>query len=198
MLALVSATALASFALVVGTTVARGLTDGALDVDADADAATPALAERIAAAPGVEQVVVAQVTDSARVFTESALLTPRLVVVDAVAFQRLLATTPLPDAPALARLAAPGPDPLDVPALVRSSSGDLRIGLAAVGTAPAVGAPPTSSSWRPRLSPTRGCPPFPTPSGRPAPARRGPCRTAASPPTWCYARTSCGHSGWLR
>ncbi|WBB50339.1 hypothetical protein O3597_07735 [Verrucosispora sp. WMMA2044] len=162
LLALVSATALASFALVFGTTVARGLTDGAwsavgadarLDVDADADAATPALAERIAAAPGVEQVVVAQVTDSARVFTESALLTPRLVVVDAVAFQRLLATTPLPDAPALARLAAPGPDPLDVPALVRSSSGDLRtgmrlrlarddapaIGLAAVGTAPAVG-----------------------------------------------------------
>ncbi|MEG3632688.1 FtsX-like permease family protein [Micromonospora palythoicola] len=162
LLALVSATALASFALVVGTSVARGLTDGAwstvgadarLDVDTDADAATPALAERIAGAPGVEQVVVAQVTDSAPVFTEDALLTPRLVVVDAAAFQRLLAATPLPDAPALARLTEPRPDPLDVPALVRSSSGDLRtgmrlrlarddapaIGLAAVGAAPAVG-----------------------------------------------------------
>ncbi|GIJ76731.1 putative ABC transport system permease protein [Micromonospora phaseoli] len=162
LLALVSATALASFALVVGTTVARGLVDGAwntvgadarLDVSVDAEAATPALAERIAAAPGVEQVVVAQVTDSARIFTESTLLTPRLVVVDTAAFQRLLATTPLPDAPALAQITAPGPGPVDVPALVRSSDGDLRTGtrlqlprdgapairLAAVGTAPSFG-----------------------------------------------------------
>ena len=120
LLVLVSTTALASFALILGTTVTRGLDDGAwstvgadarLDVGADAEAATPALAERIAAAPGVGQVVVAQVTDSARVFTESTLLTPRLVIVDTAAFQRLLATTPLPDAPALARLTAPGPGP---------------------------------------------------------------------------------------
>ncbi|MGC4746544.1 FtsX-like permease family protein [Micromonospora sp. DT201] len=161
LLVLVSTTALASFALILGTTVTRGLADGAwsavgadarLDVGADAEAATPALAERIAAAPGVGQVVVAQVTDSARVFTESTLLTPRLVIVDAAAFQRLLATTPLPDAPALARLTAPGPGPGDVPALVRSSDGGLRAGtqmqlprddapairLAAVGTAPPV------------------------------------------------------------
>ncbi|MEV4714159.1 FtsX-like permease family protein [Micromonospora sp. NPDC049374] len=162
LLVLVSATALASFALVVGTTVARGLADGAwntvgadarLDVGADAEAATPALAERIAAAPGVEQVVVAQVTDSSRIFTESTLLTPRLVVVDAAAFQRLLATTPLPDAPALARLTTPGPGTVDVPVLVRSSDGGLPAGtrlqltrddapairLAVVGTAPSVG-----------------------------------------------------------
>ncbi|RAO36323.1 hypothetical protein PSN13_01919 [Micromonospora saelicesensis] len=162
LLVLVSTTALASFALILGATVTRGLTDGAwstvgadarLDVGGDAEAATPALAERIAAAPGVEQVVVAQVTDSARVFTESTLLTPRLVIVDTAAFRRLLATTPLPDAPALARLTAPGPGPGEVPALVRSSDGDLRTGtrlqlprddapairLAAVGTAPAIG-----------------------------------------------------------
>ncbi|MEV4119630.1 FtsX-like permease family protein [Micromonospora sp. NPDC049645] len=162
MLVLVSTTALASFALILGTTVTRGMADGAwstvgadarLDVGADAAAATPVLAERIAAAPGVEQVVVAQVTDSAPVFTESTLLTPRLVIVDTAAFQRLLATTPLPDAPALARLTAPAPGSGDVPALVRSSDGDLRTGmrlklprddapairLAAVGTAPSVG-----------------------------------------------------------
>ena len=161
LLVLVSTTALASFALILGATVTRGLADGAwstvgadarLDVGADAAAATPALAERIAAAPGVGQVVVAQVTDSARVFSESTLLTPRLVIVDTAAFQRLLATTPLPDAPALARLTAPGPGPGDVPALVRSSDGELRTGtrlqlprddapairLAAVGTAPSV------------------------------------------------------------
>ncbi|WP_328650310.1 ABC transporter permease [Micromonospora sp. NBC_00330] len=162
LLVLVSTTALASFALILGATVTRGLTDGAwstvgadarLDVGADAEAATPALAERIADAPGVEQVVVAQVTDSARVFTESTLLTPRLVIVDTAAFRRLLATTPLPDAPALARLTAPGPGLGEIPALVRSSDGHLRTGmrlqlprdgapairLAAVGTAPSVG-----------------------------------------------------------
>ncbi|MFI6781118.1 FtsX-like permease family protein [Micromonospora sp. NPDC050276] len=162
LLVLVSTTALASFALILGPTVTRGLTDGAwstvgadarLDVGTEAAAATPALAERIAAAPGVEQVVVAQVTASAPVFTESTLLTPRLVIVDTDAFQRLLATTPLPDAPALSRLTAPGPGPGDVPALVRSSDGGLRTGmrlklprddapairLAAVGTAPSVG-----------------------------------------------------------
>ncbi|RZT77126.1 putative ABC transport system permease protein [Micromonospora violae] len=160
LLVLVSTTALASFALILGSTVTRGLADGAwstvgadarLDIGADATAATPALAERIAAAPGVRQVVVAQVTDSARVFSDSTLLTPRLVIVDTAAFQRLLATTALPDAPALARLTAPGPG--DVPALVRSSDGELRTGsrlqlprddapairLTAVGTAPSVG-----------------------------------------------------------
>ncbi|MFF0153954.1 FtsX-like permease family protein [Micromonospora sp. NPDC005203] len=160
LLVVVSTTALASFALILSPTVTRGLSDGAwstvgadarLNVDTDAATATPALAERIAAAPGVEQVVVAQVTASAAVFTESTLLTPLLVVVDANAFQRLLATTPLPDAPALARLTAPGPG--DVPALVRSSDGGLRTGmrlklprddapaipLATVGTAPSVG-----------------------------------------------------------
>ncbi|MET8200731.1 FtsX-like permease family protein [Micromonospora taraxaci] len=162
LLVLVSTTTLASFALILGTTVTRGLGDGAwstvgadarLDVGADAEAATPALAERIAAAPGVGQVVVAQVTDSARLFSESTLLTPRLVIVDTAAFQRLLATTPLPDAPALARLTAPGPGAGDVPALVRSGDGALRTGarlqlprdgapairLAAVGAAPSVG-----------------------------------------------------------
>ncbi|MGC4876149.1 FtsX-like permease family protein [Micromonospora sp. DT43] len=162
LLTLVSSTALASFALILGATVTRGLADGAwstvgadarLDVSADADATTPALAERIAAAPGVNQVVAARVTDSARVFTESTPLAPRLVIVDAGAFQRLLATTPLPDAPALARLTAPGPGTGEIPALVRSSDGELRTGtrlqllrddgpaiqLAAVGTAPSVG-----------------------------------------------------------
>ncbi|MFG3555392.1 FtsX-like permease family protein [Micromonospora sp. NPDC047557] len=162
MLVLVSTTALASFALILGTTVTRGLADGAwssvgadarLDVGAEAGAATPAVAERIAAAPGVGQVVLAQVTDSARVFSDSTLFTPRLVIVDAEGFQRLLATTPLPDAPALARLTTPAPAPGDVPVLVRSSDGELRTGtrlqlprddapaisLTAVGTAPSVG-----------------------------------------------------------
>ncbi|MGV9212074.1 FtsX-like permease family protein [Micromonospora sp. RB23] len=162
LLVLVSATALASFALILGTTVTRGLADGAwsavgadarLDVAADAKAATPTIAEHIAAAPGVGQVVVAQVTDSARVFADSTPFAPRLVVVDAEAYQRLLATTPLPDAPALTRLRTPGPGSGQIPALVRSSDGELPAGtrlqltrddgpaihLAVVGTAPPVG-----------------------------------------------------------
>ncbi|UWZ59838.1 ABC transporter permease [Dactylosporangium aurantiacum] len=160
-LALVTATALASFALTVDATAGQGLTDGSwrtvgadarLDVAAAAATSTPALAARVAAAPGIDQVVVAQVTDRARVIADTAVTAPRLVVVDAAAFQRLLATTPLPDVPALARLADPAPG--DVPALVLSGDGSLQPGmrlqlpqpggapairLTAVGAAPAIG-----------------------------------------------------------
>jgi putative ABC transport system permease protein len=160
-LALVTAAALGSFALTVDATAGRGLADGAwrtvgadarLDVAPAAVASTPALAARVAAAPGVDQVVVAQVTDRARVIADAIVTAPRLVVVDAAAFQRLLAATPLPDAPALALLAKPAAG--TVPALVLSGDGSLRPGmrlqlpqpdgapavqLTAVGTAPTVG-----------------------------------------------------------
>jgi putative ABC transport system permease protein len=160
LLAMVASAALASFALTLGATADRGLADGAwrtvgadarLDVNPAAGVDVTALTASIAAAPGVRQAVAAQVVDRARVTTAATLVTPRLVVVDAAAFQRLLATTPLPDAPALARLGSTGPG--DVPALVRSGDGSLRPGtrmqlpreggsaiwLAAIGTAPAVG-----------------------------------------------------------
>jgi putative ABC transport system permease protein len=169
-LAMVAAAALASFALTLDATANRGLADGAwqtvgadarLDLapdpapaaapDAAPDAATADLARALAARPGVRQVVTAQVTDDARVLTGQTLVTPRLVIVDSAAFRRLLASTPLPDAPALALLAPAGAE--DVPALVRSADGGLRPGmrlelpregadpvpLRAVGTAPRVG-----------------------------------------------------------
>jgi putative ABC transport system permease protein len=160
-LALMTATALASFALTVDATAGQGLADGAwrtvgadarLDVAPAAVASTPALAARIAAAPGIDHVVVAQVTDRARVIADASVTAPRLVVVDAAAFQRLLAAVPLPDVPELARLADPAPG--DIPALVLSGDGSLRPGmhlqlpqpdgapairLTAVGAAPAVG-----------------------------------------------------------
>ncbi|MFY1689756.1 FtsX-like permease family protein [Plantactinospora sp. WMMB782] len=160
LLLLVTAVALAAFTVTLQATVVQGLTAGAwrtvgadarLDVvSADADA-TAGVAQRIAAAPGVRQVVVAEVTDGDRITAESAVVAPRLIIVDAAAFRRLLATTPLPDGPELDRLAAPGSGP--VPALVRSADGGLRPGmrlelrhrdgpavpLAAVGTAPTVG-----------------------------------------------------------
>jgi putative ABC transport system permease protein len=159
-LVLTACAALACFALTVHATADRGVVDGAwrtvgadarLDVAPDAVAETPAIARRIAAAPGVGQVVTAQVTDRARIFADDRAVSPRLVIVATADLQRLLASTPLPDAPALALLASAGPG--DIPALVRSSDGSLRpgmrlqlprkdapnIGLIAVGTAPVVG-----------------------------------------------------------
>jgi len=160
LLVLVTSTALASFALTLQATGAEGLADGAwrtvgadarLDISAEAAASTPAVAALVAAAPGVRQVVTAEVTDSSRIVADSTVTPSRLVVVDAAAFQRLLAATPLPDEPALGRLAASRNG--DLPALVRSRDGSLRPGmrlqlrredaptihLTVVGTAPVVG-----------------------------------------------------------
>ncbi|PRY31829.1 putative ABC transport system permease protein [Pseudosporangium ferrugineum] len=160
LLALVVCAALATFALTVGTTADRGLADAAwrtVGADARVDAGpssgvdVPALARRIAAAPGVRQAVTAQVIEGARVTNGTGLLTPRFVIVDSGAYRRLLSTTPLPDTPALAGLA--GRAAGDVPVLVRSADGSMRPGtrlalpredmpavpLTAVGEAPAIG-----------------------------------------------------------
>lgn len=160
LLVLVTSTALASFTLTLHSTGAAGLADGAwrtvgadarLDLGTDDAASTPAIAARVAAAPGVRQVVTAQVTDNSRIATDAALTPARLVIVDAAAYRRLLADTPLPGQPALGRLAA-RPNG-DLPALVRSRDGSLRPGmrlrllrenapavhLVAIGTAPGAG-----------------------------------------------------------
>jgi putative ABC transport system permease protein len=157
LLALVTAVALASFALTVDATVRAGLADGAwrtvgadarLDVAPDAESFTAEVAGRLAAAPGVRHAVAARVTGAERIVTDETTVSPVLVVVDSAAFRRLLRDTPLPDEPALDRLTAPG----TIPALVRSADGALRPGigldllrqgapavrLTAVGTAPAV------------------------------------------------------------
>ncbi|MGX6607336.1 FtsX-like permease family protein [Micromonosporaceae bacterium Da 78-11] len=152
LLALVAATALAAFALMTGATVRAGLTDGAwrtVGADARLDTAgvfTDAAVARLAAEPGVEHAVAAEVADDARVATDDVTVAPLLVVVDAAAFQRLLAETPLPAAPDLARLVTSGSTPATsgpsapaspgavgspgtaVPALVRSADGSLRPG----------------------------------------------------------------------
>jgi len=154
---LVCTAALASFILTVGATVEAGIQDTAWrTVGADArldltDGSADEPARRIAAGPGVRRVVTAQVTDAAEVATAEVSVSTRLVVVDAEGFGRLLADTPLPDVPALARLTVPAGG--GVPALVRSADGSLRPGtslelrragdpairLTAIGTAPAVG-----------------------------------------------------------
>ncbi|GAA3265242.1 ABC transporter permease [Dactylosporangium vinaceum] len=151
---LTCAAALASSSLTVGATVEASIRDAAWrTVGADvrvelADGTADDTARRIAAAPGVRQVVAAQVTDVVDVATADSSVPARLVVVDIGGLDRLRAGTPLPGVPAPAAPAAGG-----VPALVRSATGRLRPGmsltltragaqpvaLTAVGAAPEVG-----------------------------------------------------------
>ncbi|GAB7038866.1 MULTISPECIES: ABC transporter permease [Catenuloplanes] len=163
LLAMVAGTALATFALTLDATTARGLSDGAwrtagadarLDVSPSAAGSTVDVTARIAAAPGVRQAVAGQTLDGVRVVADGQAVTVRLVAVDPAAFRRLLADTPIAGAGALDRLAAAPPSPAaPVPVLVRSADGVLGVGvrvdllreaqsalpLTAVGTAPAVG-----------------------------------------------------------
>lgn len=158
LLVLTATAALSLYAGTLDATASRGLVDGAwrsvgadarLDVAGRAVPTTPQIAERIAAAPGVDHAVAAQVEQSARVIGDDTEFTPTLVVVDTAAYGRMLADDPLPDPEDLGRL-TPGNGP--IPVLVRSRDGGLRPGmtlhllqegakpveLTAVGTAPAV------------------------------------------------------------
>jgi putative ABC transport system permease protein len=130
LLVLTTTTALASFAVTLSATISHGLADGAwhtvgadarLDVSPDAIGSTPQLAARIAASPGVTAAVAGEVVSGVRVVTNDTSVTPSLVIVDAAAFRRMLASTPLGDLPALDRLPAGG-------ALVRTSDDSLRPG----------------------------------------------------------------------
>ncbi|MFG1922899.1 FtsX-like permease family protein [Cryptosporangium sp. NPDC048952] len=157
LLVLVTTIGLATFALTLDTTAARGTVEGAwrtvgadarLDVAADATGTTADLARTIGAAPGVTQVATAQIDDSVRVIAGADQFTPSLMITDAAALERLLAGNPLPDAPDLNRLKRTSP----IPVLVRTHDDSLRPGmsiqlirestkpldLVAVGVAPAV------------------------------------------------------------
>ncbi|MFI5954812.1 FtsX-like permease family protein [Cryptosporangium sp. NPDC051539] len=163
LLVLISTVSLAAFAVTLDTTAARGTADGAwrtvgadarLDVSGDALASTPSLARQIAAAPGVTQVVTGQIIDSVRAVADGDAGTPALAVLDAAAFQRLLANNPLPDVPDLARLRTKVDG--KIPVLVRSDDGSLRPGMTvrilrdgtrpievvAIGTAPEISGSP--------------------------------------------------------
>jgi putative ABC transport system permease protein len=112
----------------------------------------------MAGASGVRQALAARITDNVPVLSGTTRSFARLVVVDAAAFQRLLAGTPLPDAPQLARLTAAGTQATGgakggpVRALLRSSDqslrqattlavtgDDIKVTVTPVGPAPAVG-----------------------------------------------------------
>jgi putative ABC transport system permease protein len=93
-----------------------------------ADPSVTAIAASVSGAPGVEAAAAARVVDGVRASTTSAAAVVRLVVVDAEAYRRLLADSPLPDVPALSRLRTRGDDGA-VPALLRGGDAALRDGL---------------------------------------------------------------------
>ncbi|WP_395695670.1 FtsX-like permease family protein [Nocardioides sp.] len=102
---------------------------------------------QVAHAPGVQAAAAGLVDDGARLVSDRTAAPVRLVVVDAAAYERLLASSPLPDAPQMARLGGSRAD--QVPALLLGGSADLRehpvlqwrdssVQLDVVGTAPRV------------------------------------------------------------
>ncbi|WP_308201192.1 FtsX-like permease family protein [Paractinoplanes maris] len=158
--ALITAIALASYAFTLNATTEQGLADGAwqsagadarLTMGSEAAGATVPVTAKVAAAPGVRNVVAARVVENERFIADSTAIVARLVVVDTASFRRLLAGTPLPGLPDPAGLTTARDG--TIPALVRTSDNTLRPGtsfriplqtnsaipLVAVGAAPPVG-----------------------------------------------------------
>ena len=155
-LAISVAVAQLTFGLALAATEHQGQEAGALLAvggDARLTSATggdlEGTARRAAAAPGVRVAVAGLVADDVRLVSQRTAAPVRLVVVDATAYRRLLASCPLPDAPQLAALDDSGGT--QVPALLLGGSSDLRddptlrwqdtaVRLDVVGTAPRVDA----------------------------------------------------------
>ena len=113
------------------------------------DPALGDIASDVADQPGVLAAASGRVADGVRASSRGSAETVRLVVVDAPAYEKLLASSALPDVPQLARLSAAEAD--GVPALLLGGDPDLRDGLVVrwedatiplevVGTAPTVNA----------------------------------------------------------
>jgi putative ABC transport system permease protein len=120
--------------IALASTEQHGQADGALlTVGGDArlqiapDRAVSSLAAKVSDAPGVRAAVAARVTDGVSASSGTTAAAVRLVVVDSAAYQRLLAASPLTDAPQLSRLRKPANG--QVPALLRGGAADLRDGL---------------------------------------------------------------------
>ena len=156
----VLATALLTIALAMGATVRAGVVAGSWEtMGADAVASSneasglPSEVADLGASPGVEASAAAHVVDGKQVLGRGTDSVVRFVAVDSGDFEKLLASSPLADAPQLEALAAdraPGsPIPALTSGLAKNASdltiawGDDRIALVSVGIAPALpGDPP--------------------------------------------------------
>ncbi|MDT0185953.1 hypothetical protein Q9S36_37790 [Microbacterium sp. ARD31] len=151
----VVAVSAATFGAALAATLRDGQAAGALSVvggdarlDARPDPTVAEAASEVARAAGVRAAAAARVEDGVRVSARGGSAFVRLVVVDAPAYEQVLAASDLPDAPRLARLrSADGPVPalvLGGPEGLRDDPSlrwqDARVPLQVVGAAPAVGA----------------------------------------------------------
>ncbi len=142
-------------AIALAATEQHGQAAGALQLvggdakwETAADRSVAAAATSVSAAPGVRAAAAARVVDGIGVSSGSSAATVRLVVVDSRAYERVLAASPLPDAPQLSRLHQRTSG--KVPVLLRGGDRELReelqirwedtpIPLTVVGVAPQVG-----------------------------------------------------------
>ena len=133
------------------STASLSAVGGDARLDSQPDPALTETAGEVAGAPGVAAAAAGRVEDGVRIAGQGGADYVRLVVVDAAAYEQLLASSDLPDAPQLARLRADGQG--RVPALFLGGPDGLReepnlrwedtiVALDAVGTAPDVDASP--------------------------------------------------------
>lgn len=87
------------------------------------------MAAAVGEAPGVHAAVAGRVAEMTLASSVSTGASVRLVIVDAQAYERLLATSDLPDAPQLDRLTAGGGEGTPVPALLLGGPSGLENGL---------------------------------------------------------------------
>ena len=118
-------------AIALAATEQHGQAAGALQLvggdakwETAADRSVAAAATSVSAAPGVRAAAAARVVDGIGVSSGSSAATVRLVVVDSRAYERVLAASPLPDAPQLSRLHQRTSG--KVPVLLRGGDRELR------------------------------------------------------------------------
>ena len=154
-LALTLVTGLVTLSVTLGATVRAGQVDGSwaavgsdATVTAEPTAGLAGVADRLAAQPGVDLAVPGRVEPGVQLFAATGGSRATVLVVDPRAFAELLDRTPLPDAPDLDRLAAPGgpatPALVSADLPVRANAGtallwnDQRVPFQAVGRVPAL------------------------------------------------------------
>ena len=161
LLALTLTTGLVAVVATLGLTVRAGQETGswaavggdvAVTVGADQElpaGGLPGLAAQLLTRPGVEQAVPARVQRDTQLLVRTTSRTVTVLTVDPAAFDRLLRSTPLPDAPDLALLAGGGTDGVpvlvgpDVPLDASSASvlwNGQQVPADPVGRSPALGA----------------------------------------------------------
>jgi len=152
LLTITVATGLVAVLAVLGATARAGQVDASwaavgaeVTVTTEPGATLPDVAAAVAARPGVDQVLAARVESGVELRVAPTGRPADLLAVDAAGFARLLASTPLPDAPGLALLAPGGTGvpalvgpgvPLDGRAAVTVSWNGERVPVDPVGRAP--------------------------------------------------------------